>query len=446
MPTKKFRLTNLATKTSADEVIQFLGFHGSEAERKLCSVALSAGGEQNFAIVLVPEEMAARVKDHDGTAFGERTINIEEIDPIKPQSVNAIEMKEGTTESNPLAPTGGLGPSSQPSSSLTTLAQVVANASPLRSGEDLVEEHVHEYILIDTTRCNDCYSVPSHAAVVHAVGVQFPKLDDPDRMILRQWGHNEGTWKIETQNIDIYKDSRYLIHQHREIGTIEVKRDVIYKDNLGNITKKTIRAQQFTSEEEVDGTAQKYPETDLLITLVQANTQRFSSVKKEDLLQEIIKMGIGNLKKAPQPQKYKGTDELNGNKFFVLSDVNNIDAKQIPPSFKFHDNHYGWQEMWLNHRLRKRLCSFCGAEHDATCPTKELYNKLKAERNEFKDSLPNKCFEAHIMSDSIMRYAEQECVAVDVHVMTGGTTGNLLNAVEIDTEHKDVNNLILVTG
>ena len=157
-------------------------------------------------------------------------------------------------------------------------------------------------------------------------------------------------------------------------------------------------------------------------------------------------MGIGNLKKAPQPQKYKGTDELNGNKFFVLSDVNNIDAKQIPPSFKFHDNHYGWQEMWLNHRLRKRLCSFCGAEHDATCPTKELYNKLKAERNEFKDSLPNKCFEAHIMSDSIMRYAEQECVAVDVHVMTGGTTGNLLNAVEIDTEHKDVNNLILVTG
>ena len=446
MATKKFRLTNLGTKT-VDEIIEFLGFDGTETERRSCSVALSRGSEDNFAIVVVPENMAVRVKDRDGTPFGNLTINIEEIGSVTPLSADAMEAQESITGSKSSERKGALPTSSsQSQSTLDTLAQVVANATPLRSAEDQVIEHVHEYILIDTTRCNDCYSVPSHATVVYALGVQFPKIDDPDRILLRQWGQSEGTWKIETQNINIYKDVRSLIHEHREIGTIEVKRDVIYRDNLGNIRKKTTRAHEITSEEENDGTDRKYPDTDLLITLYQANTKRFSSVKNEDLLQEIVNMGIGHLKKAPQAQKYKGTDELNGNKFFVLSNVSETDAKKIPPSFKFLDNHYGWQEMWLNHRYRKRLCSFCGVEHEAACPTKELYNKLKLERKQWKDSLPNQCFEAHIMSDSIMRYAEQECVAVDVHVMTGGTTGNLLNAVDIDIEHREVNNLILVTG
>ena len=67
------------------------------------------------------------------------------------------------------------------SSQVDTLAQVVANASPLRSAEGQVIEHIHEYILLDTTRCNDCYSVPSHATVVYALGVQFPKIEDPEK-------------------------------------------------------------------------------------------------------------------------------------------------------------------------------------------------------------------------------------------------------------------------
>ena len=183
-----------------------------------------------------------------------------------------------------------------------------------------------------------------------------------------------------------------------------------------------------------------------MITLFQANTERFTSVTNEMILHEITTMDVGELKRAPQPQRYKGTEELNGNKFFVLSKVPESVAKEIPSHFSFFDARYGWQRMWLNHRLRKRYCSFCGTEHDTECPTKALFAKLKAERNEKREAAANKCFDVHLMGDSTLRYVEQEGMAVDVHAMSGAMTGNILNAIDVNEEHREVENLIIVSG
>ena len=102
--------------------------------------------------------------------------------------------------------------------------------------------------------------------------------------------------------------------------------------------------------------------------------------------------------------------------------------------------------MWLNHRLRKRYCSFCGTEHESECQTKALFAKLKEERKCLKEEAGNNCFQIHMMGDSTLRYAEQQCMAVDVHAMSGAMTGNILNAVEVNEEHQQVKNLIVVAG
>ena len=123
MATKKFRLTNFGTKT-VDEIIEFLGFDGTETERRSCSVALSRGSEDNFAIVVVPENMAVRVKDRDGTPFGNLTINIEEIGSATPLSADAMEVQESITGSKSSERKGALPTSSsQSQSTLDTLAQ-----------------------------------------------------------------------------------------------------------------------------------------------------------------------------------------------------------------------------------------------------------------------------------------------------------------------------------
>ena len=51
-----------------------------------------------------------------------------------------------------------------------------------------------------------------------------------------------------------------------------------------------------------------------------------------------------------------------------------------------------------------------------------------------------------MMGDSTLRYAEQQCMAVDIHAMSGAMTGNILNAVKVNEEHQQVKNLIVVAG
>ena len=108
-----------------------------------------------------------------------------------------------------------------------TLAQVAAGSTSLSTlrGPLMEDERIVEHVFIDTTRCHDCYSVPTHAAVVCAVSDQFPKDKDPDRVVLRQYGRFEGTWKIETKNVVLYRQSPFLQMKNKNIGSIEIRQE-----------------------------------------------------------------------------------------------------------------------------------------------------------------------------------------------------------------------------
>ena len=424
-PSAQFEITKLGPNVSVEQIVDFLGFGGDDASRSSCSVALSAC--KNFAIVMVPEEFCFRVLERNGEVLEGQNVVVTQINP-KPAP-------------NPAA------------TELTTLADVAAATTPMPASqvnahqgdthdESMSDDVIVNYVFVDTTRCNDPFNVPSHAAIVHALALQFPKSQDPERVVIRQTGRFEGLWRIETKNINLYAGTRSLVYGGREIGYIDVRREIQRTDDSGGVTRERV----WLPRQSFDGQANNdRKEDDLLVTLPQANSERFSFVTDHMILSKIVALGVGDLKKAPQPQKHKGTDELNGNKFFVLENVTEEMAKTIPTHFTFAHDKFGVHKMWLNHRLRRRTCTFCGTEHEAECPTRAIYEKLREERKQMLEANNNR-FDVHIISDSTLRYAEQQCVATEVHAMSGATTGNVMNAIDVDKAREEVPNLIIVAG
>ena len=432
-PCAQFEVKDFGPNVCVEQIVEFLGFGESEESRSSCSVALSAC--KKFAIVMVPEEFAFRVNERNGEALGGESVTIKEISPK-----TSTDSKTASTTTDQPATS---------STQLSTLANFAAIASPLGVHHENItntnpDEYIVKYVSVDTTRCNDPFNVPTHATVVLALGRQFPKVTDPDRVIIRLSGRLEGIWRIETNNVNLYEGTQFLMHDGRQIGFVEVKQEAYRMDVVnGNVTRERIRQPRSQGARTPDGDGRT--DDELLVTLSQANTARFSFVTNEMLLCAVVDMGVGELKKAPQPQRHKGSDEQNGNKFFVLKNVTEETAKRIPTHFTFIDEKIGAQRMWLNHRLRKRFCSFCSEEHETECPTRARYLQLCAERKRFKEAAGN-TFKIHVASDSTLRYAEQECLATDVHAMSGATTGNILNAIDVDKERKEVKNLIIVAG
>ena len=272
--------------------------------------------------------------------------------------------------------------------------------------------------------------------MIHAIRCQFPNDPAEKRKVLRQWGRLEGLWKIEAANIDRYKKHNVLMYEGRTLGTIDIRQEFIRTDHEGNVSRERI----YNNKETSHGRNNVHGENDLLITLKEAHTDRFSSITDEMILREIVKMEVGKVKKAPQPQRWsRESDELNGNKFFVLSDVSKEDAKRIPSLFEFYDKRFGTQRMWLNHKYKVRRCFYCGEEHTQICPLKEAETRFVQEREAIKR-------EVKIYGSSELRYSQQNCLASDIDLMSGGTTGNILNAIDVDEDNKTIKNFILIAG
>ena len=100
---------------------------------------------------------------------------------------------------------------------------------------------------------------------------------------------------------------------------MEIKRNQIQTDEDGKVSIQPVYARQ-----------QQHEDDDLLITLKAANTDRFSAITDEMILEKIVKLNVGRVKKAPQPQRWsRESDELNGNKFLVLSGVPKEDISSL---------------------------------------------------------------------------------------------------------------------
>ena len=73
-----------------------------------------------------------------------------------------------------------------PQQPLCTLPDVAAGASKFStSGPTSRPPDFLEYVIIDTTKYNDPYHVPSHAEVVHAIRCHHPNVPEEQRKVLR---------------------------------------------------------------------------------------------------------------------------------------------------------------------------------------------------------------------------------------------------------------------
>ena len=205
---------------------------------------------------------------------------------------------------------------------------------------------VHKkYVELDTTFFHDVYHVPKTPLMVKLV-YQF-NFDETKRLVELK-GKNEGIFIIETKKPELYEQIEHIEYLGKKVAKVTVKTEKSFVDETG----KTIRMTERNREHEI------------LITLYRADTEDFEDISEDDIYSKIVGMGIGRVKKALAQQKYRDSEVLNGNKFFVLTVLKDGDIDKIPPSFEFTNG----KKMWLNFKGKKRRCFFCSKFHEGECP------------------------------------------------------------------------------
>ena len=306
------------------------------------------------------------------------------------------------------------------------------------TGNGSADEILHTFVELDTSTFHSCYEVNSldTSQFVHATKLAFG--NDPTRTIIRP-RRGQTTWRIETKKIEQYENIQELEYNGQKLATVYIKTETMkVSPATGKVTRQRWKPEKKAEKEDRSG--------ELLITLDGADTPLFSSITDEEITKKIVETGIGKIKVPLQRQPHQlYKSEFTGNKFFVLQDLNPGDVEKLPQSFDFFNNQVGFLRMWLRYRGKKRRCRWCNDFHDGDCPEEAKVREMEAERKQRKQTnknhLPIKTY-----TSSVGRHLAQSALVSDVDAMSGATTGNILNAIEIDTESKSVGNILIIAG
>ena len=291
-------------------------------------------------------------------------------------------------------------------------------------GTSTTNDHTHEYVEIDTTFYNDCRHLPTTAAV--CLGIKRVFGEDEDRRIMNPRRDNAGVFRIETSNIDKYKGIQDLELDSVKIAKVNIKAEKVTISEEGKIRRQ-----------------QQHDPNDLLVTLRFADTFPLNKISDEEILAKIVDLNIGSIKRAPQKHVDRKKMEFSGNKFFVLKNVSPEDRHKVPEELVFDNATFGKLSIGLSHRYQLRFCSFCGKKHDAICTVRQKVDQLKAEREALISQKP---MSLRVCGDSTVRYLNENAVQGEVDSMCGGTTGNLLNALDVDDDSEAKETLVFVSG
>ena len=311
----------------------------------------------------------------------------------------------------------------------------VASGRPVEENERGIR---NTFVEIDTSTYNSCYEVRNlnSARIVHAIRTTFGE-DDSRKIIAPRRG--DTTWKVETSNIEQYKEVTVLTHENKNLASVTVRTEhLVVNQDTGRI----VRQREPTNRQRTS----RHNEGELLITLQGADSFPFRNVTDEEITTKIIEMGVGNIKRNVQKQpRLESPDEFTGNKYFILQNLSPGDVQRLPNSFDFYDNEMGTlRRMWLSWKGKPRRCRFCGKFHGEVCELEEQVRKMERERDAAKDKdghLPLKTY-----ADSTFRHARQDALLSDVDAMSGACTGNILNAIEIDPGVEGVKNMVIIAG
>ena len=409
----------LGCNVSAEDIRQALKPDFPDECTLTLSTAESGEKPQNFAETTVPVDIAQNILKYNGMELRGNAMRI-------------------TKSSSPVALTATDLPSAMEYSAVESASSgVPTSTEPHRS----VDSTTNVYIEIDTTTCMSCYEVANikNAQIVHAIEIQFPA--DHTRRLRALKGQNNGKWRISTKNPDLYKNIPFLSYKGQNLGSVKVVTEKKVVNSLGETS--FVRARdELSSGMRASGAGN--PDTELLITLVGADEPRFEHVSDEELVERVVSMGVGKMKIPIRQQTYKGTSEFTGNKYFVLKDLEPGDKKRLHDHFDFFDAVNGRMgRMWLSWYGKQRNCSHCRKTHDGECPLMALAAKLQEERDAIKSKNGN-VHPIKTYANSEMRLASQDSMTGDVDCMSGGSTGNILNAIEIDPNPSSI--AVVVAG
>ena len=305
-----------------------------------------------------------------------------------------------------------------------------------------VENNTNIFFELDTTACNNCYEVTgiNNAQIVHAVMSQFPV--DRSRRLRALKGQNNGKWRLSTKCPNLYEDAQFLTYRNKNIATVKKVMEERIISRQGTV--QYVRKKTNTHSPDPTTRNDENDESEVLITLNGADEDRFEHVTDEQLIESIVGMGVGRIKIPIRQQNYRGTDECNGNKYFVLEDLQPGDKDRLADYFDFWDHSgMGRSRMYLSWRGKKRDCRHCRKAHDGECSLMTLARKLEEEREKVRSEnhniLPVKTY-----ANSEMRLADQNSLMSNVDCMSGGSTGNIINAMEVDPNPSPV--AVVVAG
>ena len=411
----KLYVGNLAADVSLDSIRDILNLSATE-ELKTSSIVdliVKKNGKGAYAFVTVPEKYESELLKLDGTDVNGKKLKVK------------IAEHHPSTTQNSSSP-GVTSVTSTSAGAPNTFAGATMGGIPPTSASNQMEQ-VRKYIELDATVYFDCYSIPEQATIVYAVSKQFN--DDRTKSLYPLY---PGVWSLETKNIDMYQNVQHLVLNGQNLAKLSVRTIKSYVDQSGKVVYQKDKVKENR-------------ESDLLLTLFQAATEKFEKVPQDDILRKIADIGIGDMKKGLTQQLYRESDIPNGNLFFVLTNVNKADLEKIPHAFEFLTED-GPLRMWVNFKGKKRKCFTCNEIHDqSSCPLQEKWKKMCAERDAIKASKGGH-FKVKTLGASTLRHMCQDAVASEVHVMSGATTCHLLNAVEADKSNEHVENFVIVGG
>jgi hypothetical protein len=223
----------------------------------------------------------------------------------------------------------------------------------------------YEYVEVDaTTFCNP-YNLPRSADICLAIARTFGK--DPDRNVFGAGRSRAGVYRLETPNIERYRGVKELkLDGHAApIASVFIKTEKINLRADGTIQRQNVRSPN-----------------DLLLTFKDADKFIFSKITNDDILTQVISLGVGKVKKAVQRQFDSKKGEYTGNKFCVLEDVQPGERSRIPDHLMFTHPDIGAIKMWVQHKHQIRRCWFCGEKHGAGCKVREKVEALQKERED----------------------------------------------------------------
>ena len=403
-PFKTIRVGNLGSHLTVEHVQDLLKVTPQDKTTEGFSLDLDSNDDDNdrrgnYAIVTAPDERVAEFLKLNGTEFMGKNVTVETVG------------SEGT-------------PNNAQSSVMDVDQPNSGNSFSAVAGNQNFT--TYEFVEIDATMYCDPYNLPRSSDICLAITNTFG--DDPDRNVFGAGRNRAGVYRLETPMISLYRGVTELKLNETlpPIASVTIKTEKINLRDDGSIQRKNIRSPN-----------------DLLLTFKDADKYIFSNVSNVDILTKVISFGVGRVKKSVQRQFDSKKGEYTGNKFCVLEDVQPGDRNKIPDHIMFVHPIVGNIKMWVQHRHQVRRCWFCGEKHAAGCKIKEKVEALEKERESKREQ---EGIKIKTYASSVMRYANQAALVSDIDAMSGATTGNLLNAVEVDVKNTAVPNLVIVGG